>query len=292
MANGKLIPYQPFLDFLADLYHGQGLQYHSINVIRSAVSMTHKNIESAPIGQHPLVSRLMRGIYNSRPPVPQYCNTWDVASVLSWIKNQGDNQDLPVKELSGKLALLMALVSANRTSQLQALDLQLRSYSPNGVTFQLASLTKKRKTGAPLKECFFASFAQDSRLCVVQCLRAYEKATENPRNIQPGAPPPLFLSYVKPYKPVTSQRIAHWIKDTLKRAGVDTNTFKAHSVRGASTSTAVGKGLHIADVLKAADWTRESTFQQFYYRSSSSTEKNFAQTVLGTQAEPLPRVSK
>ena len=97
---------------------------------------------------------------------------------------------------------------------------------------------------------------------------------------------------MKPYKPVASQRIAHWIKDTIKRAGVDTNTFKAHSVRGASTSAAVGKGLHIADVLKTADWTRKSTFRQFYYRSSSSAEKNFAQTVLGTQAETLPTVSK
>jgi len=76
-------------------------------------------------------------------------------------------------------------------------------------------------------------------------------------------------------------------KGHLKRAGVDTNTFKAHSVRGASTSAAVGKGLHIADVLKTADWPRESTFWQFYYRSSSSAEKNFAQTVLGTQAELL-----
>ena len=60
--------------------------------------MTHKNIEAAPIGQHPLVSRLMRGIYNFRPPKPQYCNTWDVAAVLSWIKDQGDNQDLSMKE--------------------------------------------------------------------------------------------------------------------------------------------------------------------------------------------------
>ena len=208
---------QPFLDFLADLYHEQGLQYRSINLIRSAVSMTHKNIEAAPIGQHPLVSRLMRGIYNSRPPKPQYCNTWDVAAVLSWIKDQGDNQDLSMKELSGKLSLLMALVSANRTSELHALDLRFRTYSPDGVTFKLASLTKKRKVGTPLKECFFASFPHNSRLCVVQCLRAYEKATENFRVIEPSTPAPLFLSYVKPHKPVTSQRIAHWIKRHLEK---------------------------------------------------------------------------
>ena len=41
--------------------------------------------------------------------------------------------------------------------------------------------------------------------------------------------------YVKPHSSVTAQRMAHWVKDLLKAAGVDTNVFKAHSVRGAST---------------------------------------------------------
>ena len=99
------------------------------------------------------------------------------------------------------------------------------------------------------------------------------------RDIQADVPALLFLLHIKPHNPVKSQRKAHWIKDTLKKAGVDTNTFKAHSVREASTSTAVGKGLHIADVLKTADWSSESTFRQFYYQSSTSAEKNFAQPV-------------
>lgn len=45
----------------------------------------------------------------------------------------GKNEDLSLKDLSGKLALLMALVSANRTSELQALDLRFRVYTPEGV---------------------------------------------------------------------------------------------------------------------------------------------------------------
>ena len=152
-----------------------------------------------------------------------------MAAVLSWIKDQGENKDLSLKELSGKLALLMALVSANRTSELQALDLRFKYFSPEGVLFKLASLTKKRKAGALLKECFFASFGC---LCVVQCLHAYKQATKNYRNIRGDILAPLFLSYIKSHNPVISQRIAHWIKDTLTKAGVDTNTFKAHSECG------------------------------------------------------------
>ena len=66
---------------------------------------------------------------------------------------------------------------------------------------------------------------------------------------------------------------------------MDTNTFKAHSVRGASTSAAINKGLHITDVMETADRSRESTFQQFYYRSVPSAEKNFAHMVLNIRAE-------
>ena len=68
---------KPFVDFLADLYE-QGLQHRSINTIRLAVSMTHAQVDGTPIRQHPLVTRLLKGVYNKRPPMPQYSSTWDV----------------------------------------------------------------------------------------------------------------------------------------------------------------------------------------------------------------------
>ena len=39
-------------------------------------------------------------------------------------------------------------------------------------------------------------------------------------------PNPLFLSYIKPHKPILSQRIAHWIKDMLSEARVDTSILR------------------------------------------------------------------
>ena len=60
----------------------------------------------------------------------------------------------------------------------------------------------------------------------------------------------LFLSYVRPYKPVTSQRMAHWIKDIGYEAGVGT---RVHSVWGASVSTAMSKGVSLCDIPNMAD---------------------------------------
>ena len=115
--------------------------------------------------------------------------------------------------------MLMSLVSANRVSELHALDLRFRCHRPNGVLFKLASLTKKHQPGAALKECFFASFPED-KLCVVQCLARYERVTQQFWKVTADEPAPLFISYVKPHKPVTAQRMAYWIKDLLKEAGV------------------------------------------------------------------------
>ena len=46
-------------------------------------------------------------------------------------------------------------------------------------------------------------------------------------------------------------------------AGIDTNQFKGHSTRAASTSKAAEKGVSISYILKQAHWSQES-FQKFY----------------------------
>ena len=50
------------------------------------------------------------------------------------------------------------------------------------------------------------------------------------------------------------------------QAGVDTTAFKAHSTRLAATSAAHVAGVSVADIMKTADWTRESTFRRYYYK--------------------------
>jgi len=96
------------------------------------------------MGQHPLVSRLLKGIYNSQPPQLQYTTTWDVDMVIKFLQTLGDNKTSSFKLLSQKLALLMALVEASRVSKLQAVDLRFQLYPPEGVAFTIPTLGKKR----------------------------------------------------------------------------------------------------------------------------------------------------
>ena len=271
-----------FLNFLAELFD-QGLQHRSISAIRSAVSMTHNQVEGIPIGQHPMVTRLLKGVHNSRPPQPRYTQTWDVDVVIKYICSMGDNKELSLKTLSLKLAILMALVDASRTSELAALDIRYRRFKPEGVYFTLATLTKKTTPGKTPKEVFFGAYPPNRQLCVVQCLKHYEQRTKAFRGSGEQQLTKLFLSYIKPHKPVTSQRIAHWIKMFLKDAGIDTGIFSAHSVRGASATAAMDKGVTLTDILHVADWSSDTTFRRFYYRPMK--DATYAHKVLSPKSD-------
>ena len=92
--------------------------------------MTHKQVEGSPIGEHPLVTRLLKGVYNRRPPQPHYSTTWDVDVVTKHLATitMGLNESLSLKKLSQKLVVLMALVEASKTLELRALHIRFRTY--------------------------------------------------------------------------------------------------------------------------------------------------------------------
>jgi len=46
-------------------------------------------------------------------------------------------------------------------------------------------------------------------------------------------------------------------------AGIEVDTFKAHSTRGTASSAARDRGVSIQEILQTTDWTRETTFPVF-----------------------------
>ena len=258
-------PLKDILEFLSDQFD-LGKQYRTINSIRSAISMTHEEIDGTRIGQHPLVSRFLKGVFNNRPPAPKYAATWDVDVVLRYIKELPENDKLSFQALSHKLAMLMALANADRCSDLAALDLDYMRPQVNGMLFIIPGLTKTRRNGPPL-QAFYPSFTEERQICPVRTLECYQSRSQKLRTVQKkGARNPLFLSVRKPHKPVKAATIGHWLKNVMKEAGIDTKVFSAHSTRGASTSKARTVGVSTADILRAANWSSDSTFSRFYCR--------------------------
>ena len=86
------------LEFLTDLFD-KGLQYQTINSYRSVISMTHLPADGFLIGSHPLVSRFMKGVFQSWPPCPRYVATWDISVVLSYLRTLSSKEELSLKEV-------------------------------------------------------------------------------------------------------------------------------------------------------------------------------------------------
>ena len=64
-------------------------------------------MRTVPVGQHPVITRLMKGIFSIKSALPKYNFTWDVGIVISYISKINTNS---IKYLTQKLATL--LVSA------------------------------------------------------------------------------------------------------------------------------------------------------------------------------------
>ena len=88
--------------------------------------------------------------------------------------------------------------------------------------FHLPELTKSLKVGSMLKSTFHASFPSNPKLCVIECLREYEKRTSGFRPKDPSVPNRLLLSHIKPHKPISLATLGRWL-DIISRAGISTD---------------------------------------------------------------------
>ena len=61
-------PVEDIINFLAQLFK-EGYQYWSLNSYRSAISAVHSKVDGQSVSQHPLVTRMLKGVYNERPPL-------------------------------------------------------------------------------------------------------------------------------------------------------------------------------------------------------------------------------
>ena len=163
--------------------------------------------------------------------------------------------------------MLLALTRPSRSADLAKLDLRFRWFTPEGVAFQEAGLAKQSRAGKPRAEFFFTAFI-DYVLYPRATLQVYEGRIEAFHTGGDLEQSRLFLAMIKPHEPVSSSTstLARWLKTLLRKAGIDTGNFKAHSVRGAAPLAAANAGVTTSDILQATDWGLESVFTRFYYK--------------------------
>ena len=167
------------LEFFTYLYE-QGLTYSAISTAWSALSSYIILEDGTSLGQHRLVSRLLKGIFQSNPPSPRYSETWDVSVVLHYLQGLSPVGTLKLKELTLKLVTLILLVSGQRGQTVHLLNLSNMRVSANSYTFMFSKLLKQTRPGFPNPTVTLTAFS-DSRLCVFTTLKEYISRTEHLR---------------------------------------------------------------------------------------------------------------
>ena len=248
------------VEFLTDCFH-EGKGYSTINTYRSALSTTlcAMNDDRDSFGSHPLIARLLKGVYILRPPTPRYSSTWDVSEVTDYLKTLAPLRELSFKLLTLKTVMLCALASAQRQQ-----TLNFRKESQDSITFVVTDRLKTSRPGKSIEITFSSSGC--ASICPLAALKEYISRSETLRFRSGHFVSKLFLSLIGPHNPVSSMTIARWIMSVLQSAGIDTSKFKAHSVRGAATSRAYFTGTPVADILKMADESSEHVFRRHYLR--------------------------
>ena len=191
-------PVNAILSFLAELVQQQKLAYRTIGVYKSAISQTHDPIGETSLGELPIVSRFMKGVFRLNPPKPKLCSTWQVKVVLAHIEGQKPVEELSLKELSHKLAILLALTSAARAHELAALDLTFLSEKEESWEFALGVHVKQSRPNHPSRKIYLPAYSENKNLPVVHTLREYRKRTEWIRHSSR-----LLLAIVAPHAPVS-----------------------------------------------------------------------------------------
>ena len=249
------------IDFLASLYE-DGLGYSAINTARSALSSVLTSPGNVTFGNHPLVSRFLKGVFELKPSLPRYRRIWDVSVVLQHLKNLEPVNALDLKVLTLKFTMLLCLLTGQRCQTLSKLDITLMQKLPGKYVFTIGEKLKTTRPGKHLEPIELTAFEPDINLCVVTHLNQYLVKTQNLR----GSTSQLLISYVKPHKAVSNTTIGKWCKSVLKDAGIDVTEFTSHSGRSAATSYASHTSLTLQDILKAGGWSNAQTFAKHYHK--------------------------
>lgn len=260
------------IEFLASLYK-DGLGYSAINTARSALSSVLTIPGNITFGNHPLVARFLKGVFELRPSLPRYNRIWDVSVVLEHLKTLEPVCDLELKVLTLKLTMLLCLLTGQRCQTLSKLDITLMQKLPGKYVFTIGEKLKTTKPGKHLAPIELTAFDPDISLCVVTHLDQYLAKTEKLR----GATSQLLISYVKPHKAVSNTTISKWCKTVLKDAGINVTEFTSHSGRSASTSYVTQTSLTLKEILKAGGWSNAQTFAKHYHKP---IVRNFGSSLL------------
>ena len=184
----------------------------------------------------------MKVAFNLRPPKTQYHAMWDVSILLNYLQNMNTDSDMNKNK---KIVCLMMILYGTRVNTLTHLKVTNIYITDTKCTFVFDEVLKHSRPKYCQKPLIFRAYPECPKLRPVKNLLNYLDI-----RLTKSSDPALFISTTKPYKPVSRDTIARWVKNTMKEANIDTGLFIAHTCRSVFTSKVKLAGLNINNNIK------------------------------------------
>ena len=205
--------------------------------------------------------------------------SWYLDVVLNFLSSDNFEplSSCSLRKLTLKTLFLVALASAKRVGELQALSCNV---GVRGDTLTLHFVDEFRAKTESVNNVLprhftieglshLVPFEDDRFLCPVRCLRYYLDRVSNLR----GSHGRLFCSLKNPARPMSKNAISYFIRVCIREAHESFDPgnerllrVRAHDVRGVSTSLAYLRNVSLERVLQAACWRNASLFASSYLR--------------------------
>ncbi|XP_041419291.1 uncharacterized protein LOC121393808 [Xenopus laevis] len=249
------------------------------------------------------VIKFLTGVLHLRPPIKKLSATWSLPLVLKGLTKEPFEPLDTVSEmlLTLKTTLLIAITSARRVSNLQALSAEepFTIVQSDKVVLRTMPefLPKVVKDSHLNSEIILPSFFPEPvsdqekkwhNLDIVRCLSIYLKRAKSWRKTNKLL---IIPSGNRKGQAASTTTISRWIVNCIKavyqEAGVRfPKGVKAHSTRAVSASWAFQAEVSMEKVCKAASWSSANTFLKHYHLDVRSTqEANVALSILGSVCE-------
>jgi len=289
------------LDYLQHCMVKLGLSHSTIRNRVFAIALYHRRFPLESLSRHQWIKAFIKGASRICPAQRNILPVWDLQLVLEALRGPpfeplvGD-----LKWLTLKVAFLLAITTAKRIGELQALSVDHQYYhsSPAGIRLKLnkAFVPKVNSDKNRDLETFLVPFCPRSQsgnsrstlytLCPCRAISVYKEVTKHFRKTDQ-----FFVAFggAKKGQAVSKMTIARWIRCCIQLAYKSQRQplptgLKAHQTRSVAATWAQFNGTSLLDICKTATWSDGCTFARHYQLNLAghSATAKFANSVLQT----------
>ena len=267
-------------DFLTYMFKSKGAAVSTIKGYRAILAAVFK-FPLPEISTSPILKDFIRSFEISAPrpifPPPP----WDLDKVLQFLSGPPFEPLARASFLdkTKKALFLLAMATAKRVSELQALSFQgedlVLYYDPffRAKTESVANPLPRSIIVPSLSD--FAGDLPERVHCPVRAIKYLRKAARSASFI----PSRLFVSPRNPERAMSKNAMSFYLRQLIVDSGAMSSARppRAHDIRGIATSLNYYSNLSLSNLMQVATWRSNRVFASHYLKEVSATQDNIQQ---------------